>query len=349
MSRGIATPCAVYVANADTQDISLFDLGSDGTMSLRSTVVVHRPVHIGRSIILALSPDRRFLYAGHLSGPGQASVSAFAIDARTADLEPIGTAPLVDSTAYLSTDRSGRFLLSASYAGSKVSIHSIGTDGRVGEPLQVIDTEPKAHCILTDPSNRFVLHTSLGGDLIYQSRFDVRTGVLTPNDPAACKARPKSGPRFIVFAPNADRVYVINEFDGAVDVYPFDPAAGTLAPPVQTIGTLPETFTGQPWGGDIRFRPDGRFLYVSERTTSMITAFEVDGRNGRLERIDAYPTVRQPRAFAIDPSGNHLVSAGQLSNTVALYVIDAATGELIRRREHSVGKNPTWVEIVALQ
>jgi 6-phosphogluconolactonase len=337
----------VYVANADTQDLSVFDLLPEGALALRATVVVRRPVHIGRSIVLATSPDRRFLYAGHLSGPGQAAVAAFAIDRSTGIPEPIGAAPLVDTTAYLSTDRTGRYLFSASYAGNKVSIHAIGPDGLVGAALQVMETEPKAHCIVTDPSNRFVLHTSLGGDRIYQERFDAGRGSMAPNTPPALTARAKSGPRFIVFSPVADLVYVVNEFDGAVDVYPFDAGAGTLGPAVQTMPTLPEAFTGQPWGGDIRFRPDGRFLYVSERTTSMITAFEVDQASGRLARIDSYPTVRQPRAFAIDPSGKVLVSAGQLSNTVACHLIDGATGELIALREYSVGKNPTWVEIVA--
>ncbi|MDE2306395.1 MAG: beta-propeller fold lactonase family protein [Gammaproteobacteria bacterium] len=349
MNRQIPPASVVYVANADTQDISLFDLGPEGNMSVRDSVAVQRPVHLGRSIVMALSPERDCLYAAHLSGPDRASVSAYSIDPRTGSLRLIGVTPLPDASAYLSTDRSGRFLLSASYAGSKVSINAIEPGGLVGELLQVVDTAPKAHCILTDPSNRFALYTSLGGDLIYQGRFDADTGRLSPNEPAEVRTRPKAGPRFAAFAPGADRVYVINELDGSVDVYPFDPVAGTLGPPVQTVATLPSTFAGQPWGGDLRFRPDGRFVYVSERTTSMLTAFEVDEASGKLTRVDAYPTVRQPRSFAIDPSGSHLVSAGQLSHTVALYLIDAATGELIRRREYAVGRNPTWVEIIALR
>ncbi|HVC01356.1 MAG TPA: beta-propeller fold lactonase family protein [Steroidobacteraceae bacterium] len=349
MNREFATPCIVYVANADTQDLSVFELRPDGQMSLRSTVVVHRPVHIGRSIVLALNPDRSLLYAGHLSAPGQAAVAVFALDAQTGAPTPLGASPLVDTTAYLSTDRSGRFLLSASYAGDKVSIQKIEADGRVGAAVQVVATEPKAHCIVTDPSNRFVLHTSLGGDLIYQERFDPRDGRMSPNEPPAMKTRAKSGPRFIEFARHADRAYLINELDGTVDVHPFDPSSGVLRPATQTANTLPDGFSGQPWGGDIHLRPDGRFLYVSERTTSMITVFAVDAATGHLTRVDSVPTVRQPRAFAIDPYGRHLLAAGQLSNTVACHLIDAATGELMLLREYSVGKNPTWVEIIALR
>ncbi|HUX73502.1 MAG TPA: beta-propeller fold lactonase family protein [Steroidobacteraceae bacterium] len=348
MSGASATAAVVYVANADTQDLTVFDLRADGAMALLGTVAVQRPAQVGRSIVLAPSPDRKFLYAGHLSGAGQTAVATFAVNARSGMPERLGSAALADTTAYLATDRSGRFLFSASYSGNQVTVNAIRADGSVGDTLQVVCTEPKAHCIVTDPSNRFVLHTSLGGGLIYQERFDARTGKLSPNDPPTVGARAKSGPRFLVFAPDGKFVYLINELDAAVDVHPFDPRSGTLAAAIQTANTVPERFSGRPWGADIHLRPDGKFLYVSERTTSMITAFAVDPASGRLTRVDAYPTVKQPRAFNIDPSGRYLLSAGQLSNTVVCHLIDAASGELIALREHAVGKNPTWVESVAL-
>jgi len=348
MSGAPAIAAVVYVANADTQDLSVFDLHADGDMMLRGTVAVQRPAHVGRSIVLAQSPDRKFLYAGHLSDAGQSAVATFALDERTGMPQRMGSTALTDTTAYLATDRSGRFLFSASYRGNKVTVNAIRADGSVGDTLQVMSTETKAHCIVADPSNRFVLHTSLGGDLIYQERFDARTGKMSPNDPPTVGARAKSGPRFLVFAPHAKFVYLITELDGAVDVHPFDPRSGTLAAAIQTAKIVPEQFSGQPWGADIHFRPDGKFLYASERTTSMITAFDVDPGNGRLTRVDAYPTVTQPRAFSIDPSGRYLLAAGQLSNTVICHLIDAASGELIALGEYAVGKNPTWVETVAL-
>ena len=337
----------VYVANSDTQDLSVFGLEPDGDLTALASVVVQRPVHLGRSMVLAPSPDRRTLYASYLSGPDQPVVAAFAIDATTGSLRRLGTTPLTDASAYLSTDRTGRFLFSASFAGNKVTVNAIGPDGAVGEVLQVIPTEPKAHCIVVDRSNRFVLHTSLGGDLIYQQRFDPATGRLSPNEPPAVGCRAKSGPRFIEFAPHAGFVYVINELDGAVDVYSQAEAAGTLGPLVQTISALPDGFTGKPWSADIHMRPDGRFLYVSERTASVIGVFAVDAASGRLTRIGTYATARQPRGFSIDPAGAWLLAAGQLSGTVACHAIDAVSGALTSVREYAVGKNPTWVEVLA--
>jgi 6-phosphogluconolactonase len=59
---------------------------------------------------------------------------------------------------------------------------------------QIVPTEPNAHCILADPSNRYVLHTSLGGDVVYQEKFDARSGKLTPNDPPNVSVKAKAGP-----------------------------------------------------------------------------------------------------------------------------------------------------------
>jgi 6-phosphogluconolactonase len=50
--------------------------------------------------------------------------------------------PLADSMAYIATDRTGRFLLSASYQGNKVAVNAIGPTGVVGPTLQTIATKP---------------------------------------------------------------------------------------------------------------------------------------------------------------------------------------------------------------
>jgi 6-phosphogluconolactonase len=89
-------------------------------------------------------------------------------------------------------------------------------------------------------------------------------------------------------------------------------------------------------------------LYGCERSSDSIAAFRVDSRAGMLTPIDSFATVRQPRAFAIDPSGRHLLASGQLSNSIVSYSIDAQSGRLQAIGEFAVGRNPTWVEIVQL-
>jgi 6-phosphogluconolactonase len=256
--------------------------------------------------------------------------------------------PLADSMAYIATDRTGRFLLSASYQGNKVAVNAIGPNGVVGTTLQTIATQPKAHCILADPSNRYVLHTSLGGDVIYQQSFDAKTGALSPNNPPTVSVKARAGPRHLVFLPNEKFVYLLNELDGSIYVFPYDSAIGTLKEERQVASSLPKGFSGNPWAADIHLTPDGKFLYASERTTSTLAAFRVDPQTGTLTSIGSYPTAKQPRAFNIDPSGRYLLSVGQLSHSMRSYSIDKASGKLTALKEYPMGKNPSWVEIVRL-
>ncbi len=344
MSAGNAATFA-YVGNADSQDISVLELKPNGDLTPVETATVPGPAKPGSSLPLAVSPDKQRLYAGLRNEPY--SVVTFKIDARTGKLSPAGSGPLANSMAYLATDRSGKVLFGASYGGNKIAVSPIGPDGVVKAASQVMPTQPNAHCIMVDPSNRYVLHTSLGGDLVYQERFDAKTGKLTPNDPPSVSIKAKAGARHLVFSPNKKFVYLVNELDASIYVFPWDARTGTLKKEVQVTTSLPKGFDGKPWAADIHLTPDGKFLYASERTTSTLAAFSVDAKTGMLTSIDSYPTEKQPRGFNIDPTGRYLLSVGQLSNSMTSYAIDKATGKLTKLREYPVGKNPNWVEIVS--
>jgi 6-phosphogluconolactonase len=43
-----------------------------------------------------------------------------------------------------------------------------------------------------------------------------------------------------------------------------------------------------------------------------------------------------------------LFAVGQLSDSMTSYAIDGATGKLTKQKQYPMGKNPNWVEIVAL-
>src|SRR5712671_4998753 len=119
----------VYVGNADSQDVTVLELRSNGDLTPVETAAVPGPAKPGSSLPLAVSPDRKRLYAGLRNEPY--SVVTFAIDAKTGKLKPVGPGPLADSMAYISTERTGKFLFSASYGGNKIAVNPIGADGVV--------------------------------------------------------------------------------------------------------------------------------------------------------------------------------------------------------------------------
>jgi 6-phosphogluconolactonase len=211
-----------------------------------------------------------------------------------------------------------------------------------------VPTLPHAHCILPDPSNLHVLHTSLGGDVIYQDIFDPNTGRLSAEDPPTVSVKANAGPRHLLFSLNGRFVYVVAELDGSIYVFPYDAKAGSLKAHTQVVTSLPAGFSGKPWAADIHLTPDGKLLYASERTSSTLAAFRIDPDDGTLKSIGSYATAHQPRSFNIDPSGRYLITAGQLSNTVIVHSIEKVSGKPIMLREYATGKNPTWVEAVEL-
>ncbi len=343
MSAHAAT--IAYIGNADSGDISVVALQPDGGLALIDTTPVPGLTKPAPSLPLATSPDRTRLYAAVRVEPF-AAVS-FAIDA-TGRLSLIGSGPLADSMAYIAPDRTGNYLLGASYGDSKFAVNPIGADGIVGAPQQVEPSAPNAHAIITDPTNRFVLVTSLGGGLIHQLKLDPATGRLTPNDPATAPIPAGSGPRHLVFSPDARFVYVLGELDAKIHVLPWDAQSGTLGAVIQSIPTAPAGFTGKLWSADIHLTPNGRFLYSTERGSNTLAAFSVDAATGRLTALGTTPTETQPRGFAIDPTGRYLLAVGQLSNRMTSYAIDQATGALTAVANLPVGQNPNWVEIISL-
>lgn len=330
-----------YVSNADSREIIVLRLAEDGALA-----EIGRVKTAGTVMPLALSPDRRFLFAALRSEPF--GVASYRVDRQTGRLAHIATAPLPASMPYIATDRTGRFLLSASYQSAVAAVSAIDAEGRVGPaPVQVLNTAPNAHCILTDAANRFAFVPCLGGDHVMQLRFDSARGRLAPNVPPELPTGKGAGPRHIVFHPEGRLAFLVNELDASILSLAYNPSAGTLTK-LSAASALPPSFAGKPWAADIHTTPDGRFLYASERTSSTLAGFRIDAVDGTLAPIGNWPTETQPRGFAIDPAGRYLLSTGQLSNALTAYAIHPDSGRLTPLKRYPMGANPNWVEIVKL-
>jgi 6-phosphogluconolactonase len=352
----------VYVSNATDGDIASYRMQPDGALQPGARVKA-----AGTVGPMAVSPDRRFLYAAVRSRPF--SVHAYVINPDTGALTPSSVSPLAESFPYISLDRSGRYLFGASYQGHLVSVNAVGGDGRVAAaPLQVIPVGRNAHAIRTDQSNRFVYVPVLGSDQMFQFAFDAKSGHLSSNTPAVAQMQPLSGPRHFVTSADNRFLYVLSEFLATVTTFALDGATGLLSE-IGSASGLPADTTlvpGAPrlavgaaqaapqrnrerdiWAADIHLTPDGRFLYISERTGSTLGAFRVDSQTGGLGYLASTPTESQPRGFAIDPSGRFLVATGENSDKIAVYVIDPTSGALSLLQKYPAGNGANWVEIVA--
>ena len=351
----------VYVSNATDGAIGSYRLRADGT--LQPGAPARAAPAVGP---LAVSPDRRFLYAAVRAAPY--TVHVYAIDPASGALTPLAVAPLAASVPYLSLDRSGRYLFSASYHSHLVSVNALGADGCVApEPPQLIPVGRNAHSIRIDASNRYVYVPTLGSDQIFQFVFDPESGRLSSNTPAVAQMQPGTGPRHFVTSGDNRFVYMLSELLATVSTFALDGATGLLseigsasglpagtplvpgAPRValgQADTALPRDRSRDIWAADIHLTPNGKFLYISERSSSSLAAFSVNAATGKLTYLGSTPTERQPRGFAIAPDGRFLVACGETSDTVSVYAINEASGALLPLRKYPGGKGANWIEIV---
>jgi 6-phosphogluconolactonase (cycloisomerase 2 family) len=332
-------PYYMYVSLQDDDKILVFTMDAEtGKLTPKGEV----PVSGGPSP-LTISPDRKVLYVGHRNVP---EISSFRIDPATGGLTQSGTVSLEAPPTFLSTDRKGRFLLSAYYQGAHAAVHPLGADGAVGgPPIEWLETATGAHAMQTDPSNQFAFVPHIAGNgpnAIFQFRFDDTTGHLTPNSPPRVEPAEHLGPRHFCFHPTQNLLYFSNEQGSSVTGYRLDPAAGTLSA-FQTITTLPAGYSERNTCSQIQIAPSGKFLYAPNRGHNSIAGFAVDGSSGRLTAIGQVATEAVPSAFSLDPEGQFLFAAGSASNRLAAYRINSDTGELTPLGTYDVGKRPMWV------
>ncbi|MSU69415.1 MAG: lactonase family protein [Opitutaceae bacterium] len=293
---------------------------------------------------LAVDPRRRLLFAVNeidtFEGRPSGAVCAFAIDPATGKLTLLNQrASLGTIACQLVLDKSGRNLLVANYGSGSVTVLPVQPDGRLGEATAFVQhagksinpdrqTGPHAHCVTLDAAERFAFVCVLGLDQILTYRFDAEHGKLTPGNPAFTSVKPGAGPRHMVFRPDGRFAYVINELNSTVTAFAYDPVKGRLIE-VETVSSLPPSFTGKNSGAEIGIVPSGKFLYVSNRGNDTVVQFEIELAKGKLHYVREQSTAgRTPRNFGIEPAARYLAVGNQASNTVLVCRIDAMNGRL---------------------
>lgn len=355
----------VYVSNAADGTVSTYSLDA-GTGKLTPGAVTEAGPNV---MPMAVSPDRSRLYAAVRSQPYR--LQTFHIDANDGHLTKVSESPAADSYAYISLDQTGQYLFGASYDNDIITVTKVDQDKVADAPLHTLKTAQNAHSVRIDKDNRTLLVANLGGERVVQYHFDSATGAVTPYKPDHLAAPEGLGPRHLVFAPDNRFVYVLDELQDKVISYALDAQSGQLSQ-VAVTSSLPadhglkpgaprgpsrvSTPAMQPhadnsqdiWAADIHVTPDGNYLYTSERTSSVLSAFKVDKAHGTLSLIGTFPTEKQPRGFAISADSRHLICTGEKSTQVSVFTIDPGTGQLSLTGRYPTGNGANWVEIVTL-
>lgn len=310
---------------------------------------------------LAIHPDKRHLYAVSEIGEPEGWVHAFAIAPDSGDLTPLNRQRSAGAhPAYVTTDQTGRAALVANYSPGKAqaAVLPINDDGSLAPatstptyqgtgPNAERQEAPHAHCIVTDPTNRFALIVDLGTDKLWLYRLDPERGLLTANDRRFVKLPPGSGPRHLTFHPNGRFAYVICELNSTLHTLAYDNDRGTFEIK-QTVSTLPEGYDGPTnYPAEVCVTRSGNYLYGSNRGHDSLAIYSIDEQSGALTLVGHLSCGgKWPRNFAIDPTDTFVIVANQDSDSVVTFRIDHATGRLNETGFVAQCPSPVCVRVV---
>jgi 6-phosphogluconolactonase len=309
---------------------------------------------------VAVHPSGKYLYAANEAGKASA-VTAFAVDAKSGKLTLLNQVPSQgEDPCYLSFDKTGKYIFVANYTSGTIAVFPILKGGRLGAHTAMVKDQgatgpdkkrqegPHAHSVQTTPDNRFALVADLGLDEIVDYRFDASNGALIDRL-VHLSVAPGSGPRHFAFHPNGSFAYILNELKSTATALLVDSKDSALIS-IQTISTLPKSFSGRNDAAEIAVHPDGRFLYTSNRGHDSIAVFAIDPGEGTLKLVAHVPTGgKEPRHFGIDPSGKYLLAENQHSNNIVVFKIDAATGGLTPTGQVVEVPSPVGLTFVAVE
>ncbi|MGC1186326.1 MAG: lactonase family protein [Candidatus Acidiferrales bacterium] len=244
-----------------------------------------------------LDSSGRHLYAtvseNSYRGQPTGAVTAYSVDPESARLTLLNTVPSSSANpAYVSLDATGHTLFVANYTGATIAAFAINPDGSIGE------------------RTAFVQYTGHGADPVRQ---------------------PQPHPHSLRVDPTNQFVLVPDLGLDEVHIYRFNAVLGTLTPNDPPFAQLPPA-TGP---RHLIFSGNGHYAYLLSEMASTVTLFSWDSTRGvltELQRVSTLPddfkALSTAAELRLDPTGHFLYASNRGANTLAVFSVDAATGQL---------------------
>jgi 6-phosphogluconolactonase len=255
---------------------------------------------------LAIHPNQKFLYSisevSDTDGKPTGGVSAYALDRKTGKLTLLNQQSSGGAgPCHINIDKTGKTALVANYSGGSVAALPIAADGSL------------------KPAASIVQHA---GSSINPDR---------QKEPHAHSINVDSQSKFVFAADlGIDKVLVYRLDAAKALLTPNDPPSVGVTP-----GAGPRHFT---------LLPGERFAYVINEIGNTITAFRYDSQKGTLTTIqeistipEGYKETTHTAEVVAHPSGKFVYGSNRGHDSIAIFAVDAATGQLTAKGHHSTG------------
>lgn len=351
---------AFYIGTATSEDTGgIFQSAIDLETGLVEPPTLAVPA--SRTTFIWLHPSAKVLYSvaevQDDAGNKLPAVVAWNINPADGRLTRINYQPAEGAGPCFVTVRAdGKFAAVANYGSGSIATFPLFRDGSIGPaagkvqhqgsgPLQSRQAGPHAHSVRFDPSGKRLLAADLGTDDLFV--YDVQTdGSLTPAATHSFVNPPGSGPRHFVFSPDGRFVLSLGELSGTISVFSYN----DLRPdPITTVSTVAADLPADAnrWCAEILFHPTLPVVYCSNRGPQEIAVFDYEAKTGGLSRRGAVDCGgKTPRNFRLTPDGRYLLVANQDSDNIAVFKVDAQTGDLALTDQQIVAPKPMCIKFV---
>ncbi|MBI3544905.1 MAG: beta-propeller fold lactonase family protein [Deltaproteobacteria bacterium] len=319
----------VYVTKQGTNDVSVYTLNNDGSLSflsLTSTGGGLAPQGIATDAL------GRFAYVANRDSN---SLSAFSIAASTGALTYLGGYPTDAQPQLPVVDPSGRRIYVANKGASTVTAYSINSSTGALTLIGARATGNAPIGMAIDASGSFAFVAGSGANTISVHAIDSTTGALG----AAQAYAAGSAPAQLAFDTVGSVLYAANSGDGTVSV--FSEAAGT------GVLALLQTAAAGAGATGVAMAPDRSYVFVTNKTDSTVSSYTVAG-NGALTLQSTIAAPVTPLYPGVDSGSAFLVVPGNGDHGLASYKIapPPASAPLARSATGTAGPGTNPVAVL---
>lgn len=339
----------VYLSNALSGTITRYQL-------LHGVITLLGETYVGEMVMpMTISQCANFLYAAVRSEPYR--IVQFKIERETGELTKGSELQVDESIVSLDVDSKNRWLLAASFNHNRLSVKALQKSGKISGNTASVQHQAHCHMFRFSPDEKWMVATEFGRDKIYVYPSSKINKMLVVAGFEYDFAK-DSGPRHLVFSPCGAFVYVLTEMNAVVTTFAFDKENGILnfvaetpilpldelglemgLPPEQRI----ENDVPRVWAADIHITQNGRFIYVSERTLSVISCLEMTKTDPVPQYRYHQAVERQPRSFMLTPDDKFMLVSGELDDELGVYDVDSSNGTMARVSSARCGEGAAWV------